>query len=95
MFGTVREQGEDAMYVVAIHRISDPGKFLSTAQTTELPAGLTLHSLLPSQDGSQAVCLWEGSSVEDVRALVEGPVGEISRNEYFQVEDAKAVGLPQ
>ena len=30
----------------------------------------SLHSMFPSQDGAQAVCIWEAWSVEDVRSSV-------------------------
>jgi hypothetical protein len=83
------------MYVVAQHRISDPAKFweLAKTKTAHLPNGLKLHRVLPNADGSQAVCLWEGKQA-DVRAFVEGAVGHVSKNEYFTVDSAKAVGLP-
>jgi hypothetical protein len=81
------------MHVIAVHRISDPDRFFEAAQSTPIPEGIELHSLLPSSDGSRAVCHWEADSEESVRNLVEGTVGEISDNEYFEVDEGSAQGL--
>jgi hypothetical protein len=37
----------------------------------KIPSGMTLHSKFPSEDGVQAVCVWEAGSVEDVQSFVE------------------------
>lgn len=82
------------MYVSVIHTISDPDRFWSAAEEGELPQGVTLHSSFPNPDGSKAVCLWEGDSVDAVKEVIEGSVGEVSSNEYFTVNADKAQGLP-
>ena len=82
------------MHIVVEHRISDPAKFwdLAKSKTANLPKGLTLHKVLPNADGSRAVCLWEGKLV-DVKAFVDGATGHVSKNEFFEVDAKKAVGL--
>ena len=84
------------MYVVAIHAIDDPKTFWEAARavTAELPEGTTLHSAIPNEDGSRAVCLWESGSVDTVRGIVEGAAGHVSKNEYFDVNAENAIGLP-
>jgi acetoacetate decarboxylase len=84
------------MYFIAQHRISEPSKFweLAKSKTANLPSGLKLLKILPNPDGTRAVCLWEGSKIDDVKKFVEGAVGHVSTNEYFQVEAKNAVGLP-
>jgi hypothetical protein len=82
------------MHVVAIHDISDPGRFWETVQQTDIPEGMTLHSVLPAEGGSRAVCLWEAGSRDDVRDLVDGAVGEVSSNEFYEVDPQNAQGLP-
>ena len=82
------------MHVIAIHSISDPEKFWNSADESETPEGITLHSALPNDDGSRAVCVWEAESVESVRQLVEDTVGDVSSNEFFQVNEQNAQGLP-
>ena len=59
------------------------------------PAGLTLHSTSPNQEGTEAVCLWGGDSVAAVQQAVEHAVGQTSRNAFFAVAPTKAVGLPR
>ena len=82
------------MYVVAIHAINDPTAFWDGAQALELPEGTTLHSAIPNEDGTRAVCLWESGSVATVEAIVEGAAGNVSTNEYFGVGEQNAMGLP-
>ena len=83
-------------FIVAIHDISDPERFWSAAEPSIIPSGVTLHGTYPTGDGKRAVCLWEAESEGDVRDVVEGALGEYSRNEYFTVDPQHqgAVGLP-
>lgn len=82
-------------YVVAIHDISDPDRFWSSADASKLPQGVALHATYPRADGSRAVCLWEADSVDTVRKLVDEVTGDASRNEFFEAdpEHAGALGL--
>jgi hypothetical protein len=80
------------MHVIAIHSISDPERFWGGP--LDLPDGVSLHSVLPNYDGSRAVCVWEADSVGTVRDLVEGAAGEISNNEYYEVNGQSAQGVP-
>jgi hypothetical protein len=82
------------MHVIAIHSISDPDRFWGAADSTEIPEGTTLRSALPNEDGSRAVCVWESDSLDSVKQLVEGTVGDVSNNEFFEVNEQNAQGLP-
>jgi hypothetical protein len=84
------------MHVIAIHDISDPQAFWAAAESKmdTLPAGTTLRSAIPSEDGSRTVCVWESDSVATVRGVVEESVGHVSKNEYFPVDAERAIGLP-
>jgi hypothetical protein len=73
-------------YIAAIHDVSDPERFWSGAAEATLPEGVKLHATYPQQDGSKAVCLWEADSIEAVRQVVEGGVGDSSRNQFFEVD---------
>jgi hypothetical protein len=81
-------------HVAVIHSISDPDKFWGSADESEMPEGITLHSALPNGDGSRAVCVWEAESLDDVKQLVEDTVGDVSDNEYFEINAQNAQGLP-
>jgi hypothetical protein len=80
------------MYVIAIHSISDPKAFWGGQ--LDLPEGTTLPCVLPNGDGTRGVCIFESDSVDTVRNLVESAAGQISTNEYFQVNAQNALGLP-
>jgi hypothetical protein len=82
------------MYSIAIHQISDPATFWGAAADMQLPEGMTLHTVAPNSDGTRAVCIWESGSIDDVRDFVESSAGEISTNEYFEVNAENAMGLP-
>jgi hypothetical protein len=82
------------MHVIVIHSISDPDKFWSAAEESEIAEDTTLHSVLPNEDGTRAVCVWEAGSLDTVKQQVEDTVGEASNNEYFQVNPQNAQGLP-
>jgi hypothetical protein len=85
---------EDEVHVIAIHSISEPQRFWESVRQTDIPEGMALHSVMPNADGSRAVCVWEADSSGAVTELVEGTVGELSSNEYFEVDPANAQGLP-
>ena len=84
------------MYLVAKHAISDPERFWGAVRAAGTPpaAGPKLHGTYPNRDGTEAVCLWEAESIDAVKAAVEAVVGDSSRNEFFEVDPARAVGLP-
>lgn len=82
------------MYVIVSHHITDPTSFQATTQNAAIPEHLTLHQILPGQDGVRAVCLWEGPNEEAVRTFVEDSVGAYSDNTYIPVAADHAVGLP-
>jgi hypothetical protein len=84
------------MFVIVQHEISNPKAFWETAQsaTASMPSHLKVHQTLPNHEGTKAVCLWEASGVDEVKNLVEGAVGSLSRNTYYAVESANAMGLP-
>ena len=62
------------MYVVAIHDIDDPKTFWDAAQVVvaQLPEGTALHSAIPNEDGSRAVCLWDRDRCTRSEALSKG-----------------------
>ena len=84
------------MYVAVEHKISDPKTFWSLARkfVPELPTGIQLHHCHPMPNGSRGICVWEAESVEKLRTFLDGQVGHVSRNEYYQVENKDAVALP-
>lgn len=84
------------MYVAVEHKISDPSTFWSLAEelVEDLPAGIELHHCHPAPDGGRGICVWEVESVERLREFLDGQVGHVSQNDYYQVENKDAVALP-
>ena len=84
------------MFVVAQHNISDPAIFWrrQLMAMPAMPRSLKLHFALPNPDGSRAVCIWEGDSVDAVSSYVDDLVGPVSSNEYFEVEGKFPIPLP-
>lgn len=84
------------MYVAVHHSVDDPDVFWETVGESipELPEEFTLHHCLPDENGSEAVCVWEAPSVDAVRTLIEDAVGEVSTNDYIEVESSTGVHLP-
>jgi hypothetical protein len=83
------------MFIVVQHQISNPQKFWETVSSAQMPSEVKLHSTLPNPEGTKAVCLWEAGGISEVQNIVEGAVGQFSRNEYFPVEAKNAFGLPK
>lgn len=93
------------MYIVAVHNISDPEKFVAGAVEAipKIPEDIKLHSSLPNAAGARAVCLWEADSIAKVRAFIEEGIegvpglGPFSSNEFFEVDPNHplAMGLPR
>ena len=40
------------------------------------------------------MCLFTSDSVDTVRGIVDGATSPISKNEFFAINDANALGLP-
>jgi hypothetical protein len=80
------------MYVAAIHEISNPEAFWGGQ--LDLPAGSVLRVAMPSADGTRGVCVFTSDSIDTVRAVVDGATAAISKNQFYAVNDANALGLP-
>jgi hypothetical protein len=76
------------IFVMVIHHIHDPEGF-QAAEAKALEAGLPPHVALPihaaTNDHDFGVRIWEGESVDTVREVVEGVVGQWANNEYYEM----------
>ena len=83
------------MYVVALHTIRNAQKFAELGKTIEksIPAGIRTFLALPSTDHSQAICVWEGPSVQAVQSFLDRLSTGISDNRYFEVDQSQSAGL--
>ena len=80
------------MYVMSIHEVSDPAAFWSGQ--LNLPVGTELPLVVPSTDGGHGVCIFKSDSVDTVRHVVDGATGQISKTEYYAINEGSAQGLP-
>ena len=90
------------MYIVIRHYISDPAKWdrstkniMSMIEQQRLPKGFKPLEYLPSVDGRNADCVWEAESLKDLRQFIDLETAGAARNEYFEVKEEAAIGLPK
>lgn len=84
------------MFVAVEHDISNPEVFWARAKeiVPNLPAHVKLHQCFPNKTGSRGICIWEGDSVKAVQTYLDGQVGHVSSNDYYEVENREAIALP-
>ena len=80
------------MYVMSIHEVSDPEAFWGGELS--LPEGTELPLVVPSSDGTHGVCVFRSDSVDTVRNIVDGATGQISKTEFYAIDEGGAQGLP-
>lgn len=89
------------MHCVIRHYINDTAKWdqsvkniMGMIEQHRLPAGITPLVYLPSVDGRNADCVWSASSQADLRKFLHREMMG-ARNEYFDVKEEAAIGLPK
>jgi hypothetical protein len=80
------------MYVATIHQVSDPEAFWGGK--LDLPEGTDLSVAVPSADGKRGVCIFRTDSLETIRGVVDGATSQVSRNEFYAINEGDALGLP-
>ena len=87
------------MFIVVHHTIADAETAFARGQNllagNGAPAGVQVREFYPSRDKTDVFCLWEASSLDEVRDYVEGTMGDATRNAYFEVDASMARGLPE
>ena len=87
------------MFIVVHHTITDPATAFARGEGLlagkGAPPGVQVREFYPSRDQADVFCLWEGSSLEEVRGYVDATMGNSSRNVYFEIDAEIARGLPE
>jgi len=86
------------MLVIAQHtNITDPKAFWAKAQTVvgAAPAGTSVHSVFPSQDGKTGTCVWEAGSADELQQFLDKASEGMATNFCYEVNEAAAIGLPE
>lgn len=85
------------MFILVNHSIKNPAYFWGSAQKNlpNLPeAGVhRVLNVFPNQNMDIAVCVWEADSIEALDAYLRDKIGEASKDSYYEVNQANAVGL--
>jgi len=84
------------MFVAVQHTIQDPEAFWARAGeiVPHLPEHVKLHQCFPNKNGTRGICIWEGESVKAIQLYLDGQVGHVSSNDYFEVENKDSIALP-
>lgn len=84
------------MFVAVEHDIRDPEAFWARAKeiVPNLPSHVKLHQCFPNKTGSRGICIWEGDSVKAVQTYLDGQLGHVSSNDYYEVENRESIALP-
>ena len=87
------------MIIVVNHKINNPGDFWAAAQKSlpELPTSgvKRIIQVMPNADNTEATCVWEAESKEDLDKYLRSKVGDWSKETYHDVNVTNAMGLPQ
>ena len=86
------------MIILVNHKINDPGSFWASAQSSlpNLPEANVQRVLqaLPNTDMTEATCVWEAESIDALDGYLRSKVGDSSKETYYEVNTANAIGLP-
>ena len=86
------------MLVIAQHtNITDPTAFWAKAQSVvgATPAGTSVLSVFPSQDGKTGTCIWEAGSADQLQQFLDTASEGLATNYCYEVNEAMAIGLPE
>jgi hypothetical protein len=85
------------MFIVVNHTIFHPEDFWASAQQNlpNLPeAGVQrVVNIFPNETMDKCTCVWEADSIENLDLYLRDKVGRSSRETYYQINEAAAMGL--
>lgn len=85
------------MLIVVRHKISDPGAFWAAAQASlpNLPEGgiQRVLNVLPNKEMTESTCVWEADSIKALDAYLRSKVGNASEENYYELNEANAMGI--
>lgn len=83
------------MFVSVHHQIHDQKLWKEKVNLMAPPPdSLRRHQFLTATDTTEAACLWEAPSIEELRNYIDPALEPASTQAYFQVYEQRAVGLP-
>jgi hypothetical protein len=84
-------------HVMAVSTVSNNDRYWAALKQAygRLPAGTRWTLAVSSTDGTKAINIIVGDSVESVQSFFEEYAGPFAATEYFEADAANAVGLPK
>lgn len=87
------------MIIVVNHNINNTTDFWASAQKSlpELPVSgvQRIIQVMPNGDMTQATCVWEADSIEALDGYLRSKVQDWSKETYYELNTAAAMGVPQ
>ena len=87
------------MIIVVNHKVNNPTDFWASAQKSlpELPVSgvQRIIQVMPNTDMSEATCVWEADSIEQLDTYLRSKVQDWSTETYYELNSAAAMGMPQ
>lgn len=77
--------------------ITDPAAFWTKAQSVigAAPAGTSVLSVFPSQDGKTGTCVWEAGNADQIQQFLDAASEGLATNFCYEINEAMAIGLPE
>lgn len=83
------------MFVSIHHQIHDETLWKEKVNAmAPPPVSLRRHQFLTATDLTEAACLWEAPSIDELRSYIDPALEPASTQRYFEVFEQRAVGLP-
>ncbi len=85
------------MIILVNHEVNNPTDFWASAQKSlpELPVSgvQRIIQVMPNNDMTVATCVWEADSIEALDKYLRTKVFNWSKEKYYEVNTANAMGL--
>lgn len=85
------------MYILVNHAINNPAEFWGSAQKNlpNLPEGgvKKVVNVFPNENMDVCTCVWEADSIEVLDRYLRDKVGSTSKDTYYRINEANAMGL--
>ena len=86
------------MIIVVNHKVNNPQEFWASAQKSlpELPAqGVQrILQVMPNGDMTEATCVWDADSIDQLDSYLRSKVSDWSKETYYELNTAAAMGVP-
>lgn len=86
-----------SMYILVNHAIQSPAEFWGSAQKhlPNLPDGgvKRVINVFPNDNMDVCTCVWEADSISALDGYLRDKIGDASKDSFYQINEANAMGL--